>query len=73
MAIKYVKDFEHPADFGYSGSAGKVMVKGYARGGPVRAPKAPPAQPAPMLTAPKVPSQPPMPKVPMGKPPRGMK
>lgn len=52
MAIKYVKDFEHPADFGYSGSAGKVMVKGYARGGPVRV-KGPAA---PMMQAPKMPA-----------------
>lgn len=31
--LKYVKDFEFPADKGYSGSAGQQMVKGYARGG----------------------------------------
>ncbi len=36
MGVKYVKEFEHPEDFGFSGSAGKVVVKGYVRGGPVR-------------------------------------
>ena len=50
MAIKYVKDFKHPEGFGFSGSAGKVMVKGYARGGPVRVkgPAMPTAAPAAM-------------------------
>lgn len=33
MACKYVKDFEFPEQAGFSGSSGKVMVKGYARGG----------------------------------------
>jgi hypothetical protein len=33
MACKYVKDFEFPEHAGFSGSSGKVMVKGYARGG----------------------------------------
>lgn len=28
-------DFQFPTDFGFSGSAGKVIVRGYARGGPV--------------------------------------
>lgn len=28
-----MKDFEFPASFGFTGSAGKSMVKGYARGG----------------------------------------
>lgn len=32
-SLKYVTDFEFPSDRGYSGSAGKTMVKGYARGG----------------------------------------
>lgn len=52
MAIKYVKDFEHPTDFGFSGSAGKKMVKPHMRGAakkaagpdltqPVKPPKAP--------------------------------
>ena len=31
--LKYVKDFDFNSDFGYSGSAGKTQVKGYARGG----------------------------------------
>lgn len=31
--LKYVSEFEFPSDRGYSGSAGKTMVKGYARGG----------------------------------------
>ena len=34
-SIKYVKDFEFPSEFGFSGSAGKQQVKGYARGGKV--------------------------------------
>lgn len=35
MAVKYVTDFEFPASFGFSGSAGQTHVKGYARGGHV--------------------------------------
>ena len=31
--LKYVSDFTFPSDCGFSGSAGKTMVKGYARGG----------------------------------------
>jgi hypothetical protein len=31
--LKYVSEFTFPSDKGYSGSAGKTMVKGYARGG----------------------------------------
>ena len=31
--LKYVSEFSFPADKGYSGSAGKQAVKGYARGG----------------------------------------
>jgi len=31
--LKYVSDFTFPSDCGYTGSAGKTMVKGYARGG----------------------------------------
>ncbi len=31
--LKYVSEFTFPSDKGYSGSAGKQMVKGYARGG----------------------------------------
>jgi hypothetical protein len=31
--LKYVADFDFPSDCGFSGSAGKTMVKGYARGG----------------------------------------
>ena len=30
---KYVKDFEFPASAGFTGSSGKPMAKGYARGG----------------------------------------
>lgn len=33
MACKYVKEFEFGSDKGYTGSAGKTQVKGYARGG----------------------------------------
>lgn len=33
MACKYVKEFEFGADKGFTGSAGKTTVKGYARGG----------------------------------------
>jgi len=32
-SFKYVSDFEFPSEAGYTGSAGKTMVKGYARGG----------------------------------------
>ena len=35
MACKYVKEFEHPSSFGYSGSAGKTQVNPYMRGGKV--------------------------------------
>jgi len=35
--IKYVKDFSFPPSAGFSGSAGKQMVKGYARGGQPKA------------------------------------
>lgn len=31
-----MKDFEFPASFGFTGSAGKQLVKGYARGGKVK-------------------------------------
>ena len=34
-SFKYVKEFEFPSDCGFSGSAGKTMVKGYYRGGEV--------------------------------------
>lgn len=63
MAIKYVKDFEHPEGFGFSGSAGKVMVKAYARGGPVRVKG--PATPGPMPAA--------MPAMPLPKAPKAPK
>lgn len=39
MSVKYVKDFEFPSDRGFTGSAGKNTVKGYMRGGRVKAPK----------------------------------
>jgi len=32
-SLRYVKDFEFPSEFGFSRSAGKQQVKGYARGG----------------------------------------
>jgi hypothetical protein len=32
-SLKYVSEFTFPSDNGYSASAGKTMVKGYARGG----------------------------------------
>jgi hypothetical protein len=32
-SFKYVKDFEFPSDCGYTGSAGRISVKGYMRGG----------------------------------------
>ena len=35
MACKYVKDFDFPESAGFSGSCGKVAVKGYVRGGKV--------------------------------------
>lgn len=34
-SFKYVNDFEFPSASGFSGSAGKTMVKGYARGGKI--------------------------------------
>ena len=34
--LKYVKDFEFPADQGFTGSAGQHTVKGYQRGGRVK-------------------------------------
>ena len=36
-SFKYVKEFEFPSHAGYTGSAGQQMVKGYARGGKVKA------------------------------------
>lgn len=33
MKLKYVKEFDFPSDAGFTGSAGKQMVRGYARGG----------------------------------------
>lgn len=44
---KYVPDFEFPADAGFSGSAGRVIVKGYSRGGPARKPADMPKSPSP--------------------------
>ena len=38
MGCNYVKDFDFPASQGFSGSAGKTIVKGYARGGSVSNP-----------------------------------
>jgi hypothetical protein len=38
MACKYVKDFDFPEGAGFSGSCGKVSVKGYLRGGKVAKP-----------------------------------
>ena len=46
--LKYVSEFSFPSDKGYSGSAGKQMVKGYARGGSC-GPQAAPAPKADML------------------------
>ena len=34
-SLKYVSDFQFPSECGFSGSAGKTMVKAYARGGKV--------------------------------------
>jgi hypothetical protein len=34
-SLKYVSDFSFPSECGFSGSAGKTMVKSYARGGKV--------------------------------------
>ena len=34
--FKYVSDFEFPSDCGFTGSSGKTIVKGYARGGSVK-------------------------------------
>lgn len=39
-SFKYVKEFEFPSECGFSGSAGKQMVKGYARGGKAKVEKA---------------------------------
>ena len=36
MACKYVDNFEFPSEAGFTGSAGKTMVSGYARGGTVK-------------------------------------
>jgi len=33
MKCKYVSEFEFPSEAGFTGSAGKTMVKGYSRGG----------------------------------------
>jgi hypothetical protein len=35
MAVKYVKEFEFPADCGFTGSSSKSSTKNYARGGEV--------------------------------------
>ena len=32
-SFKYVSDFQFPSECGFTGSSGKTMVKGYARGG----------------------------------------
>lgn len=32
-SLKYVSDFQFPSECGFTGSSGKTMVKGYARGG----------------------------------------
>lgn len=37
VGLTYVKDFEFPAEQGFTGSAGKNTVKGYMRGGHVKA------------------------------------
>ncbi len=34
-SLKYVSEFKFPSEFGFGGSAGKTMVKGYARGGAI--------------------------------------
>ena len=34
-SFKYVSDFTFPSDCGFTGSAGKTMVRGYARGGAI--------------------------------------
>lgn len=39
MANRVVKDFEFPESFGFSGSSGKTMVRGYARGGKAKSDK----------------------------------
>jgi len=36
VGLTYVKDFEFPAEQGFTGSAGKNSVRGYYRGGPVK-------------------------------------
>jgi hypothetical protein len=35
-SFRYVSDFVFPSEAGYTGSAGRTMVKGYARGGHVK-------------------------------------
>jgi hypothetical protein len=37
-SYKVVSDFEFPSECGFTGSAGRTMVKGYARGGAAAAP-----------------------------------
>jgi len=37
MKCKYVSEFEFPSEAGFTGSAGKTVVKGYSRGGKNRA------------------------------------
>lgn len=34
--FKYVSDFNFPSEHGFTGSAGRTMVKGYARGGDIK-------------------------------------
>lgn len=36
MTIKYMKDFEHPTGFGFTGSSGKAHVKPHIRKQPTR-------------------------------------
>ena len=45
-SLKYVSEFNFPKECGFSGSAGKTMVKGYARGGKVT-----PCEGKPMMKA----------------------
>lgn len=39
MTIKY-GEFEHPTDFGFTGSAGKPHVKPHVRSAPIKRPRA---------------------------------
>ena len=69
--VKYVKDFEHPEGFGFTGSAGRVIVKGYSRGGPTKAGRVPSVPRGNAPTAPAPAAAPPVPAAGAGATPLG--